>query len=352
MADAYRNILSFDVGSSSVSLANFTLNQSTDFLEFVIQLPEDSTITGILLRQGTLTGTAPVFRVSLQGVDASGNPDGTIKGGSTCYVDYTPTTGNNNTVQRLALGASYAGVRGEMLSIVVAYQSGTIDVSNSCSFTVTNAAGITPGIPYGIQNDAGTRTRQGACANIGWYTASKIYGRCIESAPSAAFSSASTPDERGLYFTLPSGWGSTYQLVGMRWLGAMAATGAYDIVLYSGTTVLQSVSMDTDADQSPTATRIRTVYFDETTLSTLSYGTPYRLVIKPTTGTITTYEYVMDAAGDMDSWPLGTNVYYTSRTDAGAFSEDTTKRNSIEALIFADTTVAASGGASSYAFFS
>lgn len=345
MADAKLVEIGLGVGSSTPVIASFTLNGSTDILVYVFQAPEAATITGILLRQTTATGTAPTYRVSLQGVDSSGIEDGSIKASGNAYVDTTPTSGNNNTMLRLALGTSYTCARGEMLAIVVAYQSGTIDGSNNCSFSSTHSLSHIPGIPYAIQNDAGTRTRQAASANIGYYSSSKTYLPTAETVTGLSFSSASTPDERGLKFTLPSGWGSTYQLLGARWLGTLPTGGSYDLVLYDsdGTTVLQSETMDTDHDQSAGSLRMRQVIFDEVTLSTLFFGTAYRLVLKPTSGSLSVYEWTVDAAGDLTGWPLGSDACYTSRTDAGSWTDDAAKRLAFASLILSDITEPSGG---------
>ncbi len=347
MADAKLIEIGLGVGSSTPAIGNFTLNGTTDVLTFVFQAPEAATITGILLRQGTLTGTAPVLRVSLQGVDGTGIEDGSIKASAAAYVDYTPTSGNNNTIQRLALGASYTCTRGEVLAIVVAYQSGTIDGSNNCSFGTTHSLSHIPGIPYCIQNDAGTRTRQAASTNIGYYSASKTYLATAETVSGLSFSAASNPDERGLKFALPADWGATYQILGARWLGTLPSGGSYDLVLYDsdGTTVLQSETMDTDHDQGTGSLRMRQVLFDEATLSTLTYGTQYRLVLKPTSGSLTVYEWTVDAAGDLTGWPLGTDACYTSRTDAGSWTDDDKKRIAFASLILNDITEPSGGSA-------
>lgn len=339
MADFKDGELALGVGSGTPAFTTFTLNQTTDALETIFRAPEPDTITTVLLRQGTVTGTAPTYRVSLQGVDGSGNPDGTIKGSGTCYVDVTPTAGNNSTMLRLTLGASYTWTRGEMVAIVAAYQSGTVDGSNNCSFTSTNNISHLPGCPYAIHNDAGSRTRQtSASANIALASATKVYGMSAETINTAAFSSTSSPDERGIKFTLPAGCGDTFQVAGVRWTGAMAAAGAHDLVLYDGTTVLQSISIDNDHDAAATSARMRMFFFDESTLSTLTFGTEYRLVLKPTTGSLTLYDFTVDASGDLEGWPFGSMVCFTGRTDAGSWTDDATKRPTISGIILADVT--------------
>ena len=336
-------LLGFGANISNPAFTNHTLNAATDAAEFVFRADDAITITRLGFRQATLTGTAPVFRVSLQGVDSSGNPDGVDKTGAT--FDYTPTTGNNNTWQWVTLGASYTTARGELLALVIKHQSGTIDASNNCSFSLTSAFGPVPGLPYAIGNDAGVRTRQGAAACFGYGSAGTAYGRPSETLITAAYSSASTPDERGVKFTLPAGMGDTFKLAGVSFFSGLQSAGVVDVVLYDtdGTTVLQSASFDTDAFAS-TNPRWNYFPFDEATLSTLSFGSAYRVVLKPTTGSHTLHANTLDSAADAEAYPLGSAAAYTTRTDAGAWTDDAATRVQV-GLVLADITEPAGGGA-------
>lgn len=338
--------LFFWQGGTASAVTNFALNQNTDQLEFVMQCPEDMTITRIGIRQGTITGASPVYIASIQGVDNTGIPDGTIKGGGTpASATFTPTSGNNNTFIWVTLANSYAAVRGELISAVIAYSSGTIDGSNFVSFAVTSAVNGTPGRPYGIQNDNGTRTRVSTTALFGVGTASTVYGYPCNVATGTSHSSASSPDEYALRLNIPTTICSTYKIRGAVWYGTTAATGAYDVKLYDtdGTTVLQQVSVDTDQDQSSAGSRRREIYFDETTLSTLNAGSNYRLSILPTTGSLTMNRLSVLNSDEFDAFPYGTWATSSTRTDAGAWTDSSLARNAINPII-ADITLPASGG--------
>src|SRR5690348_1508558 len=89
---------------------SFTLNESADKLMAVVQVPSGLSsyvITQVALRQASRTGTSPTYRISLQGLDGSGNNDGTIKSSGNAFVDYAPVVGNDGKIVWLTLGASY-----------------------------------------------------------------------------------------------------------------------------------------------------------------------------------------------------------------------------------------------------
>jgi hypothetical protein len=332
-------------GGASPSVANFTQNATTDFSEFIFQAVDATAISSLGFRQGTLTGTAPVYRVSLQGVDASGNPDGSIKASGNAYFDYTPTGGNNNTWQWVTLGTSYTPTRGELLAMVIAYQSGTIDGSNNCSFGSTSAVLPASSTPYAIQNDAGSRTRQAGSPLFGWATASLAYGLPAVSAAATTFNSGSTPDERALLLTVPTTFCASYKIAGAFIYGIVTAGSTFDLVLYDtdGTTVLQTTTFDADASIAVSA-RGRQLLFDTTTLATLTAGSTYRLSLKPGASNSSIVSLVVANASDLDAYPFGAAwAQGSSRTDGGAWADSNLQRYGINPIL-ADVTAPSGGG--------
>lgn len=335
------------VAPVSPSLQAFTLDETTDALEFIFAAPAgvaSTTITRLGFRQGTLTGTAPVFRVSLQGVDGTGIPDGTIKASGSAFFDYTPTSGNNNKWQWVTLGASYAAAPGEILALVIKYQSGTIDASNKCSFTSTLAIN-SQNFPYVITNAAGVRTKTQGPLVYGFGTTGQAYGSPLDSTTNTSFNSGSTPDEHACRFLLPTGWGSTYRIRGV---GLAFVTGAAGhvlrVTLYSGTTVLQQVDWDTD-HATGFANVVADILFDESSLTDLSYGSVYRLGLAPQDTTNQNVGHITVAANaDLDAYPGGLEMYTSTRTDAGAWTDIDTRRLNLDLLL--DDLTGGAGGSS------
>lgn len=128
--------------SGSPTFNTTTLNNSAYKIGWTFTVPNDLgrslTVTKIYFRYGTRTGTPPTYRASLQSLDASGNPDGTVLGGgSPASVVFTPPadTSWNATGQVVTLDNPYMITPGQTLAIVIDYSSGTIDASNCSGFT-------------------------------------------------------------------------------------------------------------------------------------------------------------------------------------------------------------------------
>lgn len=338
------------VAGGFITFNNFTIDQAADKLDFLFQQPEAATITHLGFRYGVRTGTPVQHKISLQGVDANGNPDGTILGGGTpASGTFTPPADAtwDGTWRWIALDNSIATTRGQFLSIVIE-PVGTPDAGNNSAFTAFTATGFRGGNPYVIQDNNGTRTRQQSATPVyGLKSSTKAYGLPASAATVTLYSNNSTPDERGVRFLFPSTWGSTYKIVGVRFFCTPGASGKSILVsLYDGTTTLQDVTLDTDFDvQAGGSGRIKEAYFDETTLSTLNFGTAYRVAFAPTAGSVSfgLQTITVDANADLSAYPGGIECYESTRTDAGAWTDNNTVRPFVE-LIIDDWTV--SGGTS------
>lgn len=331
---------------SSANPANFALNQTTDQVEWIFMTEEAVTITKLGFRYGVRTGTPPTYSISLQGVGTTGNPDGTIKGGgSPASATFTPpaSTAWNSTWQWITLSNSYTATRGEALAIVIVYSSGTVSGSHNSSFTTSNDSGAYLLHPYDIQNNAGTRSRPNGMAWYGYASSSRAYGFPIQDIENTTIHAGTTPDEQALRFLLPATFGSTYKVRGARLtMKADTAGSTFKVILYDGTTVLQNVTLDNDFQGSVGSIRSYEIFFDEATLSTLNFGSVYRLALQPVgaAGIYFICNLLMAANADLSALPGGIQWYQSTRTDAGAWTDDTVRRPQVE-LIIDDWTVAA-----------
>ena len=331
------------------------IDHSNDQTEFVGQSPYATPITRLGFRYASRAGSPPTYKISLQGVDGSGNPDAVIKGGGTpASATFTPPADDtwNGTWRWISLTTPYTPSRGEMLSVVIAYDSGTIDVSNCSTFTLRMYSVQTrQGLPYATENNAGVRTRWTDIPVFGVGTASSVWGMPIKSLYSTLISSNTAPDEQAFAFSLPAGSCSTFQVGGVRIGGANAAAGkTYLVTLYNGTTAIQQITVDSD-QLATTGTRTAMRFmFDEATLSTLNCGTTYRIGFAPqeTSANFTLYGFTADASGDLSAYPGGTAWYLSTRTDSGAWTDDPATRPFAE-IILASLSAGSSGGIRSYA---
>jgi hypothetical protein len=336
---------------TSSGVTNFSLDQTTDKSEAIFQIPEDITVTRVGFRYGVRTGTPPTYKVSIQTVDATtGFPTGTvIGGGSPASATFTPPADAtwDGTYRAVTLDNSASMTRGTLYGFVIEYSSGTVDGSNFSSFTNRSAIfnNLNFGLPYAIQNAAGTRTKQSSSGmpvfSVG--SARPIYGLPVLAGTSTGnVNSNSTPDEIGIKFVVPS-WGATLSVVGVRIMLNATAGRTFDMTLYDGTTALQAVTFDSDNFMTGAVVPSQ-FYFDETTLSSLTEGATYRLAFKPNeTNTNLVMNYVsFGAAGDLAAFNGSGTYMYTSRTDAGAWSDTDTQILRMD-LILGDVT-GSSGG--------
>lgn len=337
MADFNREWLSsgFVMSPAASTLGSLALDQATDQIEVLFQAPDALTITRLGYRLTTITGASPVYQISLQGVDTTGRADGTIKSSTNAAGTFTPT--GSNSWNWVTLTSSYTCARGEVLAIVIKYSSGTVDGSNNASFASTHQLmGSHAAFPFANNVNNAVSARSSGSPVYGFGTAGQVYGWPIQSIASTATSANSTPDELGMLFNIPTTVLSTYRVVGARfmWFTPASAT-TYKVQLYSGTTVLQDILMDSDLEVTSAANAVLEVFFDEATLTTLSGGTDYRISLAPQENTtaLRLTQVVYASAADLDSLPFKQTWYWTSRTDAGAWSDNTAARPGIDLLI-------------------
>jgi hypothetical protein len=324
-------------------------------LEFVAQAPDAVPISRLGFRYSSRTGTPPTYKIALQGVNGSGNPDGTIKGGeSPASATFTPPADDtwSGTWQWISLDNSYTPSQGELLAVVIAYDSGTIDASNYSTFTTAlNNISNRPGRPYGITNDNGSRSRIATPPIFGAGGTSSSWGTPVKAIYTTQISVSTSPDEQAVAFSLPSGSCNTYQVAGVRVGGTNAAAGkTYLVTLYSETTPLQQITVDSDQVSNVGTYTLMQFTFSETTLSTLSCGTTYRIGLAPqeSSANFSLHGLTVGAATDLSAYPGGTAWYLSTRTDSGNWTDDQTTRPLAE-LIIANLTEASGGGTRSYA---
>jgi hypothetical protein len=184
-----------------------------------------------------------------------------------------------------------------------------------------------------------------AGAVMGWRTASGRFGAIAQSNYATATANTAT-HKSGMFFTMPAGWGSTFQLIGLNLNGKIgAAAGSAKVGVWDTSgNELQSTTLDSDFTGSvgQTVNSGQLITFSNSTLATLSYGTKYYCGLEVISGTCIMTGIVLAEAADASAWPNGTNRGLM--TYDGAFHETATTLPLCE-LIFADTTPGG-GGAS------
>jgi hypothetical protein len=343
------------LGAGGWTFNSFTLNQAGDQHEVIFQAHDAISIARLWFRYGVRAGVPPTYKLSVQGVDASGNPDGTIKGGgSPCSVTVTPPADTtwNSTGRWNTLDNAYTTTRGEWLAMVIKHDSGSIDASNCSSFSydITGVGGLLAA-PYVIGNDNGSRTRRNnGLPLLGYGTTSLAFGFPITA--EANVNSIVSPAEYGNVFTLPSGWGTSCKIVGVRIVMSPPAASSITLNLYDGgnagdTTVLQNVTIDGDFTAS--VNRPHIFMFDESTLSTLLFGNAYRISVAPAGAVpVTMRGFDVAANADLNAFPFGITNYSTTRS-GGNWTDTNTRRFHIEPILEDITGGGGSGGSPRFA---
>lgn len=295
-----------------------TLDASGERAAFIWTAPKTGNIRKVWFRTGSVTGATDTdVRVETVGA-TTGDPSGTLWGANTNATVASASITANTWVQTDALTADAAVTRGDVFALVIA-------PSGSPNFQVARGSGgPTDNTRFYASHLTASWTKydQGVYPSIfPEYSDGSIAVPFPDmvigiTALNSTFNTGSTPDEVALKVTL----GPTMRAIGM--YAALNAPNDYDLVLYSsdGSTVLESVATDKDLKAS-TGGRFHLSLFD--TSVTLSAGGTYYLAVKPTSGSnVPLYYYDAPSADAAAACSLG---YWSARTDAGSWSDTTTR---------------------------
>lgn len=315
----------------------------------ILRAPKAGDLAKVWFRTGTVT-TGDTLKVSFQTVDdATGFPDEVVDQYRTVVI----ADANDNTGFLTGIissdgtdgGVKRTVTKNEKFAVVFEYNS-YVAGNMYLSFADGLGASGAPQMPYVAQKvGAGPTWAKGGSATMpciaieysdGTYD---CFGTLpIQSHTNVTYGSATaTADEYAMVFTLPF----ACRIAGM---GAVIdLDGDADFILYEGTTVRASVSLDTESDRSMTSTGVLEVLFDAA--YDIAANTTYRIAVKPTTAStvlILTLEFA--SAALMDSVEGGSDFYKSSRVDAGAWDGDDTARRPAFWLLISGVDVSAGGG--------
>jgi hypothetical protein len=326
----------------------FTIDATTEKMAMVFVAQASDTITHLGFKYGIRTGTPPTYRISLQALDTSGNPDGTILGGgSPASATFTPPADTtwNNTWQWVALSNSFAITLGTLYAVVVDYSSGTCNAGNNSSFVYSTSAGGSFdrwGTGYGLTNTGSWA--KAVPGPFGYKSAGSVYGLPIQAQTT---STVGTNGHRAACkFTLPTNFASTFQVAGFRIRTdseSAAGSNKYGIWNAAGT-ALQDLTLDSDAHVSPANTnRGAWIYFDEGTLATLNAGTAYYYGIERVGSSCGLVTWDFASSGDLTAMPWQGDAIL-STWNGSAWSDDNTNIPYVELLLSDVTQSGGSGG--------
>ena len=304
-----------------------TLDATGERCGQVLMISKTGNIRNVWIRTGSVTN-GDDLKISLQGVNSSGLPDGTIKGtGNAGYVVATINDSDDNIwAGPFQLGVDVAVTQGETISLVVEWSSYTdgslviplaspfLDKYNCYQVTDLTA---TPGTwrkattshqCIALEYDDGTYM----VGNIG-----AIYSR------RGTVNVNTTPDEYGNLFQMPF----PCRAIGF-WI---YADPDYDAVLTlydASSNILANATIEADYRYATSESYFE-VFFDSDPAAnvTLAKDTDYRMVVASTSSkNISFKDLSVPEAAAMKVMDLGTSCYMTYRTDGGTWTESTTRR--------------------------
>lgn len=335
--------------SAAIAYSTGNIDGSSDFQGWVCKAEEDMTITRVGFKQTSRTGTsAKTLRVGICYIDnTTGFPattpvwaDGTFSGSAgTAYADIDPLTTSLTAFTEVTLTTSISIQKGTIFGILCDPTTGTWAASTNLIAVVRGTNNQSPYIrfPYGFEITSTTFAYVNTACPIFYYGSStRKYGYPLEAFTGVNIGNGSTPDEIGMYFRIPAAVCSTYTVRGLR-IGGALGSGDFDVLLYdtNGSTVLHTVAVDSNIMHNGNAAQYD-ILFNDDVLSTLTAGSYYRAVVRPSTATtIGSIQYMSFPTATDKLAFLGdeADVQYTSRVDAGAWTQDTAKLWTMQLLI-------------------
>lgn len=312
-----------------------TLNDSNDKTAWIVRAPKSGTLHSFEWRNGATATLNATLRFSFQGVNASGEPDGS----PTHFVTTTSAPGAQAwiappgplTDDGTAGGNKKVVTQGDLFAIVLdttAYTSGGL-----------NAVGLTAGddvagFPYQTHFETSWAKLGNTSPVFALKYADGTYGSIPMVYPYSllnthTYNNTSTPDEIALVIT-PA---FDIDVAGVRL--KINVSAAADLVLYDANDgVLTSLSLVSASAQQVAAARYP-AYFFPATIRLLA-GQTYRLAVLPTSGSnITFHSFSVADAAILASLFGGGSAYYAERTNGGAWSPTTTQRPFIDLWVTA-----------------
>lgn len=306
------------------TIASMLIDASGEKAAAIFRVGKTCTLAKVRIYFGTVN-TARDVKVSFQDVSlTTGDPDGTpdqYRVIPTASIAASTWVLTGAMTDNGADGGNKRSVtKGDLLAIVAEFDS---TVGN----LVISRQTLNQGLDNGTYSDLFTSSWAKTASSAGMFELQDDTGApvpCFGLIPALGGSmnvnSGTTPDEVALYVKFP---------VDVKVDGAMVnidLDGDCDVILYDsdGTTALETVSLDANVRAGTTVAMALVEFTQE---HTLLANTFYRLAVKPTSVTTVVPRYMdVPVAATLDAFPGGQNAHWSQRTDAGAWTETTTRR--------------------------
>jgi hypothetical protein len=297
--------------TASSTIGTTALNDADNAVGWVFNIPRAGSITEIGFLITATGGTPPAYNVGLVTLDSNGRPTTSAYGGS-AVTGYTPTSTGWKWVTLSTPATANAGD----FAAVHVYPTGTapsgVNFITVARNGVADMGGAT--VQYTTSWTLSANPYTGPFAVK--YSGGEIYGLALASnVIGVDVTSVSTPDEVGIKFTLPAAMTVYGARIGM---GGWGVTATADVVLYDGSNSVLATTTISDKDFADA--NYANVFFSPVALSS---ATTYRLALKMTAASTTTVmKWTFESTAALAALPYGDACQYTSRTDAGAWTDD------------------------------
>jgi len=322
-----------------------TLDHDGDKGAMIFQSPKTGNIRKVSFRTGAVTAS-DTLKLSLQGVNASGDPDGVILpvGVNTAYG--TQGSLAAQTLYQVQLAADLAVTVGDLLACVLEFNSfvaGNLQVALAKALGSAVVGWTFPYIDVFTAGGSWAKGYRGPLISLEYDDGSFDY--VVGCSPaSTALNLGShvqnvdqdlNPHEYGIHVTLPF----ACRAIGWWAFLTTAAAADFEVKLYGPSTLTYVASA---AKLFAGAGYVMSGRFADH--AHLVADTPYRMTIHSTSATAVGLWYVDAAsAAAMDSLELGQTMYATQKSNAGAWTETTTRRHQMGLIVDQITTPAAGG---------
>lgn len=236
----------------NTATVEFRIDATNDKYSTICRAPKAMSVDDVAVNLVNTTG-APLLNISIQGVDASGLPDGT----KAQNADFTPADGIN----WITLGGSVSTTKNAAYAIVIedASSGQDPDGSNYTDFVMHNFEQLTNSIPYAVVDAAGAGWNKATHSNQGpiWGmrnsgTTDDVMGNPVETHLTADLAIVGANDVIGQKFVFPPSFGRRVKVHGCH-IAAYADTD-YRIGIWDSSATPASVVVTGTLDKDFTET--------------------------------------------------------------------------------------------------
>ncbi len=297
-------------GAHDSTSSSAAIDAADERQEFICEASQAGELAKVIFLTGTVT-TGATVDVRLETVDlATGLATGTLldtNSNASQVIDDT----DDNTQFVVTLTATATVTQGQKYAIVIVNPAA--DFGNM-RFLEYNPQGTSTNFPYSVEA-VDVKQPQYACMGVIYdsdvYHGLPHFGYVITSSPTATFSTATTPEQGGLRFSVPFDC-----VVRGLWI-VMDSDGTGEMRLLDGpdidNDILATATFDNDV-RYLNSFRIHHLMFDGD--ASLSKDTFYRLVIQPLdTNTVRPFLQLYSEVAHMDLSAGGQNFHYTTAKD-------------------------------------